>query len=350
MKLAPDEKASDIMNQHIDYIVASIFDNFPKEAIISVILTGSICRGEGSVLIKKNKILVYSDYDINVVVTPNKFLKARRVFSDLSTRLTSDLKKQGLVSHICVSPELVYFLKRRPPTIGTFESKNSDIVLYGRDVLKLIPDYKPHNILKTDAIEMLFNRIAGQFETYQTEEGNYQNVKAILDSAGSLLAYNGEYHVSYKEKALRFKKFQKQFQFDNLEYWTELKLNPDFSEINYWETWNKAREYLLRILDYELTDYFGSEADYIQRNNSLTTFVQFLISKPKLRFLIYRIHPKVYINLGLVHLMKYSQSRDSGELSQAGFYLKAQDKDFNYLTKRGIELWKEVSSSKIKPI
>ena len=69
MKFTTSKEGDKKVEEDLKLIVHEILKKDPK--VISIILTGGFGRGEGTVKITKNKILLYNDYDIQVVSQKN---------------------------------------------------------------------------------------------------------------------------------------------------------------------------------------------------------------------------------------------------------------------------------------
>ena len=114
----------------LDYIVNEICKNFKP---ISIILTGSFGRGEGSVLYGNGRFDYLSDYEICVV---SPFAKARKVCADLSDRLSRDLGVEVSMAWLSVKRLKLnrnknFSLGQSYPTIFMYEMKVGSKVLYG---------------------------------------------------------------------------------------------------------------------------------------------------------------------------------------------------------------------------
>ena len=231
-----------ILNEVIEHIINEIDT---KE--ISILLIGSMSRGEASVVAKNGKVMIYSDIDLMAVVDyPERF---REKLEDLSLELTEKYK-EVLLSHIDIAPIAKISLKNPPKKIFFYELLNSGKVIFGDDVLQGIKIFDKREIQKNDAKQMVVNRCADLLMYIPTEKWlknenmakfrAYEISKGILDSCTALLAFEGQMIDSYEKRMRKFmelcndnKAFKKRF--SNLHQLivplTKYKLNPDFEII-----------------------------------------------------------------------------------------------------------------------
>jgi len=103
------------------------------------------------------------------------------------------------------------------PTIANYDLKYGSKVIYGEDILKQIPQFKPEEIPLYEGLKLLCNRIAEAHRYFEIEyiskglsEEDEDNLffwtnKIILACQDLLLIYNHNYHQSYKYRNDIFK-------------------------------------------------------------------------------------------------------------------------------------------------
>ncbi len=351
LTFSKDKDRDEIIKKHISMILTKLFDNIDRKKIISIILNGSICRGEAKVVINDNKITVYSDYDLLIVFSYVDYLLLRKKIMKLSNLFTRMLEDKGFNSHVCLVPTYKKHLRSFPPWINTYTMKNNDLVIYGDNLIRIIPDYSKKEILKSDSIEMLFNRMFEQLLSIKDIGKNgYQNIKNILDCASAVLAYNGEYEISYIKKARIFnEKYSKEYGIEDIKRWADLKVNNKAITKGSQDDWNKARDYLIKVFEDLFRKEYINETNYIKHYSGKLLFLNFLIRRPLLYVLKFGAHPKLFLNLAVYHLLRYTKDKNQDSLKKAKIYLKSNKNDFDSLKKEAINLW-DLTQSSVKVV
>lgn len=263
MKYTASNNAS--VEEKIDDDIASIRAAVIKErkrwGIISLILYGGFARGEGSVEFEGDTIRPLNDYDFLAVSSSPcpSYLSFRRFIRELSSR-TSDYKID-----IAIRP--LWFMKRVPPTIFYYELKKGGRVLWGEDVLSLMPEIDPCSIPLKDGLSTIFNRLMSLLEAYAIEDRKiiiYQCNKAILTWVEMLLLLNSNYHWSYRERLSIFKSiFTKAFPelardcpelLPLVERATNFKLLPDYNLYPEEDIWDKVAPLYFKLLNFYLAE------------------------------------------------------------------------------------------------
>ncbi|MDK9705919.1 MAG: hypothetical protein OEL83_02605 [Desulforhopalus sp.] len=186
-------------------------------SVISVILTGSFSRGEGSVFIEDSVgVFVLGDMEFIVVTKQGTDLGNTAIILDTIAReVEASLREQNIHCAIEFSPVARNFLRRARPTIFNYELFLNGKVVYGDPgILCEIPVLTTSKIPEIDAFYLLCNRIVEQlFFITKLSSGDltglnayYPFVKLYMDMAGSFLVITGEYEPSY---FLRHEKFSK---------------------------------------------------------------------------------------------------------------------------------------------
>ena len=229
-----------LVEAKIEQDIASIKNEIIREGkrrgIVSLILYGGFARGEGSAIIEGDNIRPLNDYDFMAVSShPLPAYKSFRKFiQGMNSRIS------GYTIDVMIRP--LWFMKRRHASVFFYEMKNSGKVLWGKDVLSLMPEIDPNKIPISDGIRTLFNRLMSLLEAYAAEDRKfvvYQCNKAVLTCMEILLLQAKKCHWSYKERLAVFKSiFEKSFPglfkelpgfMDMAEKATRFKLFPDFN-------------------------------------------------------------------------------------------------------------------------
>lgn len=243
------------IQQEINSIKDKILEERVRWKITSLILYGGFSRGEGSVEVRDGDIMPLNDYDF-IAVTSNP-LPPYSGFRRFGHILNSYF---GRNIDIVIRPR--WFMKRCHPSIYYYEIKKSGKVLWGEDIISLMPDIEMDRIPIEDGICTLFNRLMSLLEAYGVEDRRlvvYQCNKAILTCVEILLLIVKEYHWSYKERLSIFRSiFRERFPdlasdlpdfLSMAEQATRFKLSPDYGLYREEELWEKVACVYFRILN-----------------------------------------------------------------------------------------------------
>jgi len=194
------------IEKDLDYIVTEICKNISP---ISIILTGSFGRGEGTVVQENGKLHFMSDYEICVVCSK---LRTRKICSILSKKMSEEL---GIATSISwISPTRLRYNRNRNisigytnPSIFMYELKAGSRVIYGKNLIKKNIIH-PSNINLWEGIKLLLNRMAESFAQYSSNDlesyvKSYWIDKILLACGDILLLHSSQYHYSYQERRNR---------------------------------------------------------------------------------------------------------------------------------------------------
>ncbi|MBC8224465.1 hypothetical protein H8E65_07755 [Candidatus Bathyarchaeota archaeon] len=270
--MSPDENIDQLMKKHLEHATRKMLVSIGEEKIKSIILTGSVTRGEGSGIATDHGIEIFSDYDLMVLVAPShdsSIDRLRRESAALSEKISEELLGDGLLSGVSIYPLSVDDLESLTPTMFTLQLRNCGKVLYGAECLDVIPDYDVEDIPKIDSLTMLNNRIATQMKfldpevfVWKTREDPrqvrmsiYHTAIAFIDLSSSLLNLIGKFQLSYGERAEVFQKEFHRFPYlkeqcpdlpEVVDFFTRLKYDPDLRRV--------AERYGYGCSDEELVD------------------------------------------------------------------------------------------------
>jgi len=200
------------LKSDIEIINKLILQN-ANNSLISIILYGSYGRDEGAFFKKEQKVCVYNDYDLLLVVKrimpPKDLLKIKQLLSD-----NLDIK------WIDISQKTIPKLKKLKPIIFNFDLKYGSKVIWGdKNVFNHIPNFTSNQLTLWDAETLYFTRLFPFFgslnpnyndEVLTGEDSRFfrnQMSKAILAIVDVLLLQKNQYHSSYLERVSRLKLF-----------------------------------------------------------------------------------------------------------------------------------------------
>ncbi len=275
----------------LDIIVKTILQYREKLGLVSIILGGGFGRGEGSVIVEKNgEIKPLNDYDIFLIVD-NNIVKYYINYMFVNKILIKELISKIDIPHIDILLVRYSEIRNLPPRILYYELKYGSRVIYGKDVLKEMPEYKPTDIPPWEGLVLLFNRIASLIYgcPLASNDAKFiieQCVKGILGSCEALLVLCKEYHHSYEIRNKIFKKvYSKNFPelYRDIPYLTEyydkatrFKLYPDYSLFNrenLKDLWIDVSNIILKVLKYYIYSIYDIEGEN-NLKKAIQTFIR----------------------------------------------------------------------------
>jgi hypothetical protein len=184
------------------------------DGLRSVVLTGSLARGEGTWLRDGSRVRLAGDTDVFVIFDdrapvppPDRVARLQRTMED---RLTAD----GIDAHIGLSPVRSDFLRRLQPNIFSYELTTHGKVLWGDEhILKFAPVFTPLDIPLDDGFRLLMNRMIELLESVCEVDApatnapavRYRAMKLWLDMATSYLLFQRQYVPTYCGRAARLR-------------------------------------------------------------------------------------------------------------------------------------------------
>ena len=224
MERSPVTRYTESGNSVIENTLSEAMTQITNEIVTrlhpaSLILIGSFGRGEVTAAMNDRKLRCLSDVDI--ILVANRYI-SKGTLDQLSSELS---QKTGLEVGIANgSPELRFrmtmyklFHKAWKPSIDDYEMKYGSRVLYGKDYLAGMPDFKPQDIPVWEGLRLIFNRMIEALVYYSPDFANtypsaeeeprlfFATSKIILACQDALLLAAGKYHHSYR---VRNKTFQ----------------------------------------------------------------------------------------------------------------------------------------------
>ena len=208
--MCKNEKVNEKVKGIIDELKEEIINRFhPK----SIILSGSFGRGEATVIENGGKLKFLSDCEI--IIIPYKYIFNRRKIDEFELNF---YRRTGLKINIWGWTQTLYLVlpflnKKIKPTMINYDLKCGSKVIYGKNYLEKIPNFKPEEIPLWEGIRLLFNRMAEALEYFSLEKPNEEMVfwtdKIVLACQDALLLSLGEYNSSFR---IRNRIFEEVFQ------------------------------------------------------------------------------------------------------------------------------------------
>jgi len=277
-----------VENPKINEKVAKIIERLKDELVSqfhpkSIIISGSFGRGEATVIEENGKLKFLSDCE--VILIPYKWIFNRRKLEKFEQNF---YKKTGLKVEIWgFTPTLYLFLpflsKKIKPTIANYDLKYGSKVIYGKNYLERIPNFKPEDIPLWEGVRLLLNRMAEALEHFSlnpSDEMLFWTDKIVLACQDSLLLLLKEYTPSYRERNERFIKLSECFKLPCIQTLVEFakevtnrKLGSNSAistdgRLEYWFEVQKVCDEVLRCIlkegyNIEFKDYIEFQEKYL---------------------------------------------------------------------------------------
>lgn len=297
MKYTSSKKA----DKEIEKQLKIVTDIIVKEMNpISIILFGSLGKGEGSIY--KNKL--FNDIDL-YVITKNKVsetkleqvgFKASRAINKGGMEFienTNQIYDADKFFHVDLRAIQYSQLSRLRKTTRIFELKHSTKLLYGKDIRSLIKINKKQLPL-SEGIRHLFNkscfllmtidnrRLKGKFLKDEKKYLIYHSIKTILGCTEALLLSKKDDAPTYTGRNKLFKKYYKNYPqlTKQVDLATKFKLNLQFDKIkDPVKLWKQARDFLDFTTKYiaknNLNIKFKNRKDLIKKLNKKLPLMYF---------------------------------------------------------------------------
>jgi hypothetical protein len=199
----------------LDGCVSFVRERLPPERLVAVVLTGSFARGEGSVASVSGGLKVLGDIEFFVVLArASDYRRLRPEMTTWGPIAAATLGAGRIRADLEFGPVHVGYLRHASPSIFIHDLRRHGKVLWGPDdLLEQMPPCEAEAIPREDALRLLLNRTIEQLEAYDRVASlpadavldvAYQQLKIVLDLAGSALAFNGRHSASYAERPSRF--------------------------------------------------------------------------------------------------------------------------------------------------
>jgi hypothetical protein len=277
------------VKKHMEIIVTEVKKVIPD--VVSVMVIGGLARGEGSFLIENKKVMPLNDYDIYVIT--NKKINFE-ILKTVSENASKRINKETNFSFSQSSNLMEFYVDLRnmtldeiqkvEPMLKYFEIRKSARVIYGQDVMKIMPNFSLEEIPVEDGLRFLMNRASLLIESFDIENlRDYNTKKTIfyyigknyLTFAESLLLLNKKFVASYQKRAEVFSKcykedFKELYEIlpdldKRIKFFTDYKLKPSKKLFNQEVTkyWLQARKDMLEVSKYYLKRAYGLNSNSI---------------------------------------------------------------------------------------
>jgi hypothetical protein len=277
------------VKKHMKIVVSEVKKVIPD--VVSVVVIGGLARGEGSFLIENKKVIPLNDYDV-YVITKKKI--NFEILKTISENASKKINKETNFSFSQSSSLMEFYVDLRnmtldeiqkvEPMLKYFEIRESARVIYGQDVMKIMPNFSLEEIPVEDGLRFLMNRASLLIESFDIENlSDYNTKKTIfyyigknyLTFAESLLLLNKKFVTSYQKRAEIFSKcykedFKELYEIlpdldKRIKFFTEYKLKPSKELFNQEvkKYWLQARKDMLEVSKYYLKRAYGLNSNSV---------------------------------------------------------------------------------------
>ena len=272
--------ASDGLGLGLRALTRLLEEHSAPYGFVSLLLAGSLARGEGSRLLTPAGPKPFNDIDLVLVTERPVPAAVVSAWEGEATRLVAPdssysggcLSPLGLHADLAVLPR--QRLRRLPRTMFNFDLKSAR-VLAGDNVLREMPSFRPADIPAREALALLGNRCLSMCESAGEPEAGtalwmyYHSLKAIIDSGAALLMLSGRYRTPHQEQVSRLRDVVRRDYPSLLARWPHLidmveaavverrRLRPDVKWAEAVVRWKEARGVILQTLRCALARVLG---------------------------------------------------------------------------------------------
>ncbi|MGC1809669.1 MAG: hypothetical protein WA721_06975 [Candidatus Binataceae bacterium] len=197
---------------HIADTIAELSTAAFPDGLRSVVLTGSLARGEGTWIREDACVRLAGDADVFAIFDGRAALPSAECVTQLQNLIEDRLRREGVEAHIGLSPVRSDYLRRLQPNIFSYELTTHAKVVWGdQNILKLAPAFTAADIPLEDGVRLLMNRMIELLEAVcevdppvtNAPAVRYRAIKLQLDMATSYLLFQRNYVPTYRGRAAR---------------------------------------------------------------------------------------------------------------------------------------------------
>jgi hypothetical protein len=213
------------------------------------VLTGSLARGDGTVIYPGPRPVVLSDIDMAVIYTGDAARdRAAPVLAKLGRETARDFTRWGLLAAIDLGCYARSDLRRQAARPGTLEFRHCGRVIYGNEgVLSQLPEYTADQVSADEVLLLCENRLLELLWAHEAlDRGGsalyaalYAGGKAVLDGALAWLVSRGRFPLTVEERLLELEAMPAEDRagldesyLDALRFWTRFKNAPQVPDLS----------------------------------------------------------------------------------------------------------------------
>ncbi|WP_255196514.1 hypothetical protein [Halorarius litoreus] len=191
----------DAANRRLTNVLNSLTDDLVERLNPhTILLTGSLGRGEGAVKLRDEGLDPVSDCELLILpLTPVGKRTADRVVAPYRNTHGIDIDVSGVVKSIQLLTPLVH---RMRPTIDNYDLRYGSTLLYGRDYRESMPSFNQENIPPWEGFRLVFNRTTKLLSSEVNRA--YWFDKLVLALRDAVLISEERYSPSYDRRQRLF--------------------------------------------------------------------------------------------------------------------------------------------------
>jgi hypothetical protein len=206
---APDPVANRDLQDAIESAILAVACERFSAGLRSVVLTGSLARGEGTWRRHDGRARLAGDAELMLVFDRRSALPAAALILSAEQLIEARLAADGIDAKIGLSPITTSYLRSLRPHIFAYELRVHGKTIWGDLLLDLAPPFAPTDIPLEDGFRLLMNRIIELLEALSLddcqrplgEQIRNKASKLCLDMATSFLLFCGRYEPSYRARS-----------------------------------------------------------------------------------------------------------------------------------------------------
>ncbi|MHA1797142.1 MAG: hypothetical protein ACTSVY_01730 [Candidatus Helarchaeota archaeon] len=207
-----DENVNSFIKSQLRKIINIVTEKLPDT--ISIVLSGSFSRAEGSIIrLDEDNFMLHKDFDIFIF---SRKIPTRHVYDSLKKSIYQEIqssnKKNFKNIDFQINLEFISIskIKKLPPDISTYELKKNGKVIYGKNILKMIPS-SVSNFNSSTILRILLNKLIGLLENHPDVNKNpinclYECHKTYIEINTTICILLNSYSTSYYSRFLSLKK------------------------------------------------------------------------------------------------------------------------------------------------
>jgi predicted nucleotidyltransferase len=177
-----------IVEECKNMVLKHVLDDINRENLVSLILFGSIARDEPRFRYHDEKLFLDSDIDLLVVVKSSAIRRSMILLRGLSEKITSELRENKLMlSEIELAITTEEKLLNAPPSTYYMHLKRCGKVIFGKDLVSSMPNYRNSQIPYNQLLRYLFENMTKTLKTFLNSDFSKQKTHSESDSYRSLL-------------------------------------------------------------------------------------------------------------------------------------------------------------------
>ena len=170
MSVGTDVSKTVIIDECKRIALKHLWKSFGRETVLSLVLHGSVARNEESYASRKGKPALENDIDLVAVIKNIDIVKYMRSFGTIENRIRDDLRRKFELSNISLIVITEKRLLHSRPSVLCQELKFNGKVIFGKDVINLLPNYRNDQIPVRDLMRYIFTSVVRLLESFVRSE------------------------------------------------------------------------------------------------------------------------------------------------------------------------------------